>query len=107
MESHKAFGQRIRAVRTKAKLSREFIAERVGIGANYLGQIERGEKWPALEVITKIAKSLSVPTSTFFDFEGTEVDPQRLRSKIHSLLENRDPKELQQALRLLKALFNG
>jgi XRE family transcriptional regulator, regulator of sulfur utilization len=79
VEFHKSFGQRIRAVRTKARLSREFVAERVGIGSNYLGQIERGEKWPALEVIVKIATVLSVSPATFFDFEVEEINPQVLR----------------------------
>ena len=107
MDSHKSFGERIRVVRTKAKLSREFVAEKVGIGANYFGQIERGEKWPALELIAKIADALSVPPATFFEFEATEIDPKVLRENISSLLANRDVKELQEAFRILKALFGG
>lgn len=107
MDSHKSFGERIRVVRTKARLSREFVAEKVGIGANYFGQIERGEKWPALELIVKIADTLSVPPATFFEFEATEIDPKVLRENISSLLANRDLKELQEAFRILKALFGG
>ena len=35
------------------------MSEQAGITPNYLGQIERGEKWPALEVIVAIADSLT------------------------------------------------
>ena len=42
------FGKNIRAVRDSLNISREIAAERAGIDADYLGEIERGEKWPAL-----------------------------------------------------------
>ena len=99
------FGKRIRAVREAAGLSRELAAERASTTANYLGEIERGEKWPSLEIIMEIAGALSVSPSTFFEFDAEEVDPGLLNSKLQEILTKRNTEELQQALRVLQALF--
>ena len=97
------FGKNVRAARDAANLSREVTAERAGITASYLGEIERGEKWPGLEVIRSIARSLRVSATRFFEFEdeetGTPIDKVRLA------LENRTGQEQQQAVRVVRALF--
>jgi|SRR5579884_2406004 len=105
MERQALFGSRIRAIREAADLSRETVAEKANINANYLGEIERGEKWPTLEMIERIAGALEVSPSGFFEYEAEEVDSGILLGKLHQLLSNRKREELQQALRLLKALF--
>jgi len=38
------FGKKVRAVREALHVSRELAAEKSGITANYLGEVERGEK---------------------------------------------------------------
>jgi len=57
-----------------ADLSREVVAERADMNANYLGEIERGEKWPSLEIIQRLAGTLSVSPSAFLEFEAEETD---------------------------------
>ena len=99
------FGRKIRAVRDAAHISRELAAEKSGITANYLGEVERGEKWPSLEIICAIATALSVPPSRFFEFESQETDPGILIQKLHRILENRTTDQQQQALRVLKGLL--
>ena len=86
-------------------MSREVVAERADINANYLGEIERGEKWPSIEIIERLALALGVSTSAFLDFEAEEIDPNILLTKLRRVLSNRDTEQLQQALRLLRALF--
>jgi hypothetical protein len=49
----------------------------------------------------------SVPPAAFFEFESETVDPEALRRMLFVLLEKKDTKELQQALRMIKALFVG
>jgi transcriptional regulator with XRE-family HTH domain len=105
MDSQVLFGSRIRAIRESAELSREVVAERADINANYLGEIERGEKWPSIEIIQRLAEALSVSPSVFLEFEAEEIDPNALLRKLHHVLSNRNTDQLQQALRLLKALF--
>lgn len=60
-------GQRIRNYRLDHKISQEELAEKCGLHATYIGQIERGEKNATIESISKIASGLSVPMSTLFE----------------------------------------
>jgi transcriptional regulator with XRE-family HTH domain len=99
------FGRKVRAVRDAAHISRELAAEKSGITASYLGEVERGEKWPSLEIICAIATALSVSPPVFFDFEAQETDAGILVQKLHRIIENRTTEQQQQALRVLKGLF--
>jgi transcriptional regulator with XRE-family HTH domain len=105
MERQGLFGSRIRAIREAVNLSREMAAEKADINANYLGEIERGEKWPSLEIIERLAATLGVSPSAFFEYEAEEADHTILLSKLQQLLSSRTAEQLQQALRVLKALF--
>jgi transcriptional regulator with XRE-family HTH domain len=105
MDGQALFGSRIRSLREAADVSRERAAEHADINANYLGEIERGEKWPSIEVIQRLAGVLSVSPSAFFEFEGEEKDAGALRSNLHEMLAGRDIEQLQQAMRVLRALF--
>ena len=99
------FGRKVRAVRDAVNVSRELAAEKSGITPNYLGEVERGEKWPSLEIICAIAAALSVSPSAFFEFEAQETDPGVLIQKLHRIVENRTTEQQQLALRVLKGLL--
>jgi transcriptional regulator with XRE-family HTH domain len=105
VDSQALFGSRLRSIREAADLSRELVAEKAGINANYLGEIERGEKWPSIEVIQRLAGALSVSASALFEFEAEEIDSNILLTKLQHLLASRNTEQLQQALRVLKSLF--
>jgi transcriptional regulator with XRE-family HTH domain len=105
MDGQALFGSRIRSLREAADISRERAAENADINANYLGEIERGEKWPSIEVIQRLAGALNVSPAAFFEFEGEEKDASALRSKLQELLARRNIEQLQQAMRVLRALF--
>ena len=99
------FGRKIRAIREALNISREQAAEKSGITTSYLGEVERGEKWPSLEIICAIATALSVSPPIFFEFEAQETDPGILVQKLHRIIENRTTEQQQQALRVLKGLL--
>jgi transcriptional regulator with XRE-family HTH domain len=105
MDDRELFGRKIRSIREAANLSREQLAEKLGISANYIGEIERSEKWPTFEMLGQLAAGLKVSPAAFFEYEAEEVDPAILLGKIHQLLARRDIQQLQQALRVLRALF--
>ena len=107
METQVLFGSRIRSIREAAGLSREIAAEKSEINPNYLGEIERGEKWPSIDVIQRLAGALRVTPAVFFEFEAEEVDPHVLRASVHALLEKRETADLQQILRIVKALLRA
>jgi XRE family transcriptional regulator, regulator of sulfur utilization len=99
------FGRKVRAIRDALNVSREIIAEKSGITSNYLGEVERGEKWPSIEIIGAIAAALNVPLADFFAFEAEEVDSHVLNHKLHAILENTSVEQKQIALRILKSLL--
>jgi transcriptional regulator with XRE-family HTH domain len=103
--SQVSFGRNIRAVRDSLKLSREIVAERAGIDADYLGEIERGEKWPALWMTRAIAQVLGVPPATFFEFTEETEDAPDITEEFQQILGPRTQEERTQALRVIKALF--
>jgi len=102
-DNRKRFGLRIRAAREAAHLSRERVAEKAKMGANYLGQIERGEKWPTLPVIVSIARGIGVSPSVFLELDPVGSEPEALKEAINDLLRNRNTEQLQLVYRVIKA----
>src|SRR5215471_19250991 len=95
-DSQVILGKNIRAVRDSRKLSREIVAERAGIQVDYLGEIERGEKWPALWRLRAIARALNVPTAIFFDFAGETANSAEPTAKLREILSQRSREEQDQ-----------
>lgn len=56
----KSIGRNIRRFRKAQKLRQEDLAERTGLSVNYVGALERGEKFPSLETFIIIANTLNV-----------------------------------------------
>lgn len=59
------FGQRIRARRQSLGLSLRDLAQRVGLTASFLSQIERDQTSPSLESLRRISDALEVPIFHF------------------------------------------
>ena len=65
-EHRRAFGQRIRDLRSERGLSQEALAQLAGLHRNYVGGIERGERNVALDNIHALAAALGVQPSSLF-----------------------------------------
>ncbi|MDQ0110942.1 helix-turn-helix domain-containing protein [Paenibacillus harenae] len=57
----KLIGENIRSHRKRRGLSQEQLALRAEINASYMGQVERGEKNPTIDVLAKISAALQTP----------------------------------------------
>ncbi len=55
-----ALGQNIRRLRREAGLTQEELASRAGLSANYVGEIERGERNPGALALFAVARALDV-----------------------------------------------
>ena len=68
-----AVGPRVKALREAMDLSLRDLAERSGVSAPMLSQVERGETSPTLQVATRIASGLELRLSQLLrlDEEGT------------------------------------
>jgi transcriptional regulator with XRE-family HTH domain len=62
-----ALGQRVRALRKGAKLSQEELAARAGLSANYVGEVERGERNPSALALFAVAKGLTIHPATLLE----------------------------------------
>ena len=56
----KRFGNRVKELRLKKKLSQAALADRLGLHSTYISQVERGVRNMALKNIEKLAKALRV-----------------------------------------------
>ncbi len=62
-----ALGQNLRRLRREANLTQEELASRAGLSANYVGEIERGERNPGALALFAITRGLGVPPATLFE----------------------------------------
>jgi transcriptional regulator with XRE-family HTH domain len=60
MRLARTLGLNIRRVRKERALSQEALADEVGLAVTYVGQIERGQRNPTLDVVERFAKALGV-----------------------------------------------
>ena len=63
--------RQLRLSRSGPKLTQEELSERARISVSFLSMIERGERSPHLDTLSKIALALDVPMGELFAFEGT------------------------------------
>ena len=61
-----ALGLSIKRARLQKELSQEKLAEKADIHTSYIGQIERGLRYPSLKVLFKIADALNIKISELF-----------------------------------------
>jgi transcriptional regulator with XRE-family HTH domain len=78
-------GPRVRALRDAMRLSLRDLAERSGVSAPMLSQVERGETSPTLAVAGKIAAGLELTLSQLLRLdEGQHVAISRAAGRRHS-----------------------
>lgn len=75
MNVNKALGSTIRELRKSQGLSQEKLAEKAGLHRTYIGALERGEKSPTIDTLTKVVLALNTCLSDFFiEFETKRED---------------------------------
>jgi transcriptional regulator with XRE-family HTH domain len=71
----------LRRIRVKRGLSQERLAFDAGVDRSYLGGLERQTENPTVDMLDRLAKTMSVPISEFFVFPGKgSLPPKPLRS---------------------------
>lgn len=95
MDVYTKLGKRIRALRKQAGLTQSGLAERAGLSDNYVGQIERGEARPTLDILCNISRSLRAPISRLFNFP--EDQPKKVSDVVERLTKNLAHRDLRDA----------
>ncbi|MGM9680962.1 MAG: helix-turn-helix domain-containing protein [Eubacteriales bacterium] len=55
-----AFGNRLRAIRTKKNIPVQEIADKVGCQRNFIFQLETGQKFPSFDTLIRLIEALDV-----------------------------------------------
>jgi transcriptional regulator with XRE-family HTH domain len=66
-------GQRVRKIRERQRLSLRALAEQSGLSANAISLIERGSNSPTVSSLRRLANSLKVPITAFFQDDGDQL----------------------------------
>ncbi len=66
MSLRTVFSENLKFFRNQSGLSQQQMAEKCDIATNYISEIERGLKFPSVEMIERIANVLQVPAYLFF-----------------------------------------
>ena len=85
-------GDRIREARKKCELTQEQLAEKLDVSVEFVGQIERGQKLPGMQVFIKLIEVLNVSADYLLRDSistGQLFGDNALRNKINQL----SPKE--------------
>ena len=105
MDKKKLLGKRIREIRKTRGLSQEKLAERAGISAQYVRNIERGVENPTLDLLLRLAEALKVSLGEMCEFESVEeMDQRKVQSAVSEMVRKMDPERLRLALKVLKSL---
>lgn len=59
--------ENIKSLRKQLGWSQELLAEKTGVSAPYITQIEVGKRTPSLEIVARIASALGVEYKTLFE----------------------------------------
>ena len=103
-------GENIRLLRKEKGLSQEQLALRADINASYMGQVERGEKNPTIDVLSKIAAALQTPLEEVVNIHdaknsaGAEAEESRYAEKIAVQLQGLNVKEQEAVYKFVKQL---
>jgi len=101
----KLLGNRIRYLRNLRRMTQEALGEKADLNYKYLGAIERGEKNPATDNLSKIAAALDVKLYELFIFENESDDTKPVKTKIDDLLKNAGKKEFEMICRVIEAIL--
>lgn len=72
MEIKKLFGKKVKEKRLALSLTQEALAEKIGISAKSLSQIELGNNFVSAENLEAICLALGVTPRILFDFQEEE-----------------------------------
>ena len=99
----KEIGARIRFEREKFGLTREKIAEIIGLSPYFIGQIERGERNMSLDTLYKISDTLNV--SLDYLLNGYELYMENII--VDELLKDNFKNEINQDIQEILSVLSG
>ena len=69
-------GENVKTYRNRRNWAQADLADYANISINFLGDIERGKKWPHPETLSKLAEALNIKVFELFLAEESTHDPE-------------------------------
>lgn len=82
MKSEKAIGENIRKIRKAKKMTMKELGEKIGVSEQAIGNYERGDREPTIDVLIKISDALEV---SLFDILGDKIDKKQVALLVNYL----------------------
>lgn len=99
-------GKKLRQIRQSKGYTQQSLAEKVGIGNVYLGEIERGLKMPSLNSFIRIIEALDVSADSILRGELSS-GREYIYDEITQKMQNLTPKQRKTANDILEAYLQG
>ncbi len=96
------FSENIRKVRKQHGLTQDAVAERCGLSAKYIGELERAEASPSLDSIEKLARGLNVDMLLLIGDDADRLELSAVRAEIVNALGGMDEQTQRQILRIVR-----
>ena len=97
---NKVFGNRIKELRERKKLTQEKLAEKVGLDLQTISRIETGYYFTSFENLEKLANALEVTMADLFNF-GHLKTKEELIKEINTELSTSSEKDVQRIHKLI------
>ena len=98
-------GRKIRALRKEKGWSQQELGNQADINYKFLGEIERGQQNPTVNIMIKISKALNIDLPELFRFEHEILNRKEIEAQIKQILKTIPDKDLRNILMLLQALY--
>ena len=99
----KHFGNNLKALRSTRAWTQDELGERADLNPKYVGEIERGERNPSLDVILRLARALEVDAAELVGDELTRLDRATLLERAATELSRQSNEELRTWLRVSRS----
>lgn len=103
-KEEKEIGERIKYLREVNNYTRDALAERIGISAKFLYEIEKGRKGFSADTLVKIARSVSVSCDYIMLGDNEQ---NKVISDIEKIMEEFSIEQLEQLREILEMVIKG
>ena len=98
----KHFGLNLKQLRNARSWSQDKLGEVADLNPKYVGEIERGERNPSLDVIWRLARALDVDTVELVGDELTRLDRADLLLRAQNEMSRKSNEEIRAWLRMAR-----
>lgn len=104
--TNEMFGARLRAFRKEKGMTIEQLAEQVGLSPNYLGDVERGKKFPSTATLIRLVNELDVSSDELLRDEVKRAD-YLIDAEISNRMQGLTPKQRTAVMKILDGVLEA